>query len=283
MTLIRRLADHALETQPGRAATALERLGTREAIAALQRSRLESAVSIVARLSPQSSSAVLEGLEPTRAANLLEGLSIDVAARLARRISRTHWAEISESLHARRARAIAAVLQFPERTAGALMDPDVLALPQELTSREALARVRVAARQAHYNLYVIDQTQRLVGALNLRELLSTDESTLLSELMTRNPHRLLATADRASVLNHPGWRKVHALPVVDRHDAYLGAVRYRALRALEDELLATSGLDADTGEAFGQVIAAGARGLLAAFTEPATAATGGGRDQRSEG
>jgi hypothetical protein len=39
---------------------------------------------------------------------------------------------------------------------------------------------------------------------------------------------------RAAILAHPGWRRFHALPVVDRDAVLLGAIRYQTFRGLED-------------------------------------------------
>ena len=151
------------------------------------------------------------------------------------------------------------------------MDPDVLAFPVGLSAEAALQRIRGAPELARYNLYVVDTDQRLVGALTLRELLLADGSASLGELMVRDPLRVVASADRASVVSHPGWKKVHALPVVDEDGAFLGAIRYRVLRQLEEQLLARSHEDADAGLALGQLIAAGARGILDSVSGPSEA------------
>jgi len=265
MTLVRQMADRVLAKYPGRAATILERVGEDESVRLLARGGVEGVATILQRLSPQFATDVLRRLAPERAAGALAELPVDTAARLVRRLGEGEREPLLARLEARRARSLRAMLRFPEGTAGALMDPDVLALPQELTAREALARVRQAAELARYNLYVVDAQQRLVGALNLRELLIARGRLPLSALMTPEPHRVPATADRATVLAHPGWRDVHALPVVDDSGAYLGAIRYRTLRELEEELLAPRGADADTSAAFGDLIQAAAGGLLDAL------------------
>jgi hypothetical protein len=86
--------------------------------------------------------------------------------------------------------------------------------------------------------------------------------------MVRNPARLNADADRSLVVSHPGWKRVHSLPVVDDRGGYLGMVRYRTLRQLEEELLGAAQTDANASESLGEVFAAGASGLLDAFTGP---------------
>jgi magnesium transporter len=274
MNLVESLARHALAIHPGEASTVLERLSVAEAVELLSEGPLPVTASILERLSPHYAAAVLVGNPPDRAARLLEILPTESAARLLRRAGPNAQQDVLPLVERRRARAIRSVLAFPEGSAGSLMDPDVLGLPAELTAREALQRVKADPALARYNLYVVDQAQRLVGALNLRELFLAAGRAALADLMTRNPHSVSATADRVAVLTHPGWKEVHALPVVDRDGALLGAVRYRVLRQIEEELLSGKGGDADAGAAFGEAIAAGARGLLDAFTGTAEPRTG---------
>ena len=268
MKLLKQLADHALRLHPRQATSLLESLRESEAVRLLESSSLESASAIVERLSPQFAVAVVSGVNPVRRARFLDTLPVDVATRIARRLPEDRREQTLDALAEKRARSIRSVLRFPEGSAGALMDPDVLALPCELSAREALQRVRRIPELSRYNLYVVDQSQRLVGALNLRELLLARGRSLLENLMVRNPHRVAASADRAAVLSHPGWKEVHSLPVVDEGSAFLGAIRYRTLKQLEDELLSSRGEDMDTGAAFGEVIAVGAKGLLDAVIEP---------------
>jgi len=264
--LERELARHALEHHPGRATTVLERLDESEAVRVLGTCPVSSAAAVVACLSPPYATAVLGGVKSERAGRILGALPVDTAARLVRRTPKDVQTALLAHVDPKHANSIRAVLRFPEGSAGALMGPDVLALPSELNARDALERVRKGAELARYNLYVVDQEQRLVGALNLRELLLARRSTPLTDLMTRNPHRVVATADRASVLANPGWKAVHALPVVDEAGVFLGAIRYRVLRHLEEELLAARTDDFDTSAALGQVVVEGARGLLDALS-----------------
>ena len=44
------------------------------------------------------------------------------------------------------------------------------------------------------------------------------------------------THSKRLLVMHPAWKRLHALPVVDREGRLLGAIRYGALRAIEAEL-----------------------------------------------
>ena len=121
------------------------------------------------------------------------------------------------------------------------MDARVLTLPDDITAGQALARLRRSSRHAHHYLYVVDREERLVGVLNLRELMVTPPRQSLAGLMSRQVAQLPASADRAAILAHPGWREVHALPVVDGAGRFLGVVRHETVRLLEQESVSPRG------------------------------------------
>jgi magnesium transporter len=275
MALISTLADALIQKHPARAAEVLEREEPAQGITLLARGNARSAAEVLRRLSPTRVGATLGGLAPRRAASLLAALPLDAAARLLRHVEEAQRGGILEHLDARRAQSLRSLMAFPADRAGALMDPEVLALPSTLSAGEALDRVRERPDHARYNLYVLDDEARLVGALNLRELFLARPEDRLGDLMKPNPQAIRSDADRATVLSHHGWREVHALPVVDADGHYLGAFRYRTLRELEEELLHGRRDDSSSATALGELFATGAAGLLDALA----ASTGGGANR----
>lgn len=266
MSLERRLADALVQTHPDRAADVLERAGVDEGARTAGRLSAERFAPVLGRMPPQSGAAILQTLPDERVAAVLDELELDRAARFARRLPPDRLPAILERLSSRTAGSLESLLRFPENTAGALMDPDVLAVSENRTAREALVQVRENAEQARYNLYVVDARHVLVGALNLRELLLARPGARIADLMVRNPARLPASADVGAIVAHPGWREVHALPVVDASDSYLGAVRYRTLRALEEALFRRGRRqDGDVRTALGELLSVGVGGVLEAL------------------
>lgn len=268
MNLESRLAQTLIARHPARAAAVLDRLDAKDAAAVLSDAPSACAAAVVAGMSPHPAVDVAAQLDAATAAEILVALEQDVASRLARRLDQQRRDEIFAALPARARHTLETLLRFPENTAGALMDVEVLALAEDMTCAEALKRVREEPDLARYNLYVVDRDQRLVGVINLRELLLAPPGKRLAEVMVRDPVCLAADADRSVVVSHPGWKRVHSIPVVDDRGAYLGAIRYRTLRHLEEELLGAAATDANTSEALGEVFASGASGLLDALAGP---------------
>ena len=83
-----------------------------------------------------------------------------------------------------------------------------------------------------------------------------------------------AHEDRTAVLKHPAWKEAHSLPVVDGSGTYLGAIRYRTWRLLEEEASrARARRDATTADALGDLLATGVAGVVGGLTDLASRAT----------
>lgn len=275
MGLEQKLAENLVDRHPSDAAAVLERLDVEEGTAFLCRLSAARATRVLRLTTAHSAAALLDRMPPAPAAAIVDALPLDVATVYVRRMGEHAREPILEALPMRRARSIRALLQFPAHTAGALMDPEVLAIREDIDVREAIERVQASAENARYNLYVVDSDDRLVGVLNLRELLLARPERPLAEITHRRVERIGAHAGWRAILEHPGWQIAHALPVVDgASNVYLGAIRYRTLRMLESRDRARASRPDTTAGALGELFAAGIAGLvdsLARVADPAPA------------
>jgi magnesium transporter len=269
MDIETRLAGDLLEAHPIDAAQAFERLPARDVATLIEKVETKVGGGILQRMAPLLAGAVLSELGLEKSSEILQELPLEMAALSLRSMDPSLRERILAALPSGRSQALTSLLRFPDGTAGSLMDPEVLALPHDLSAREALARVREAAGNARYNLYIVDRDQTLVGVINLHELLMARSGDQLSSLMHTGIHRLPATADRHAIVSDPGWREVHALPVVDERGMYLGAIRYRTLRLLEDQLRGSRSDEGATVRALGGLLRAGAAAMLEAVVASA--------------
>jgi magnesium transporter len=231
----RRLAKNFAQEHPSDAALVLEQLSPEAATAYIEELPPRLGAAVVQRMDSSTGAECIHRLSPERFGQLMTALPLDSAAALLRRVDPERRDLLLPHASADVAALLARLLRYPENCAGALMDPRVLALPEDISVSEALARVRRVPRHALYYLYVIDREQKLVGVLNLRELMLALPRDQLSAIMQREISSLTALSDRAAIIDHPGWRKVHALPVTDDQGKFLGVLRYETLRQLEGE------------------------------------------------
>ena len=279
MTLQNELARAFLEEHPREAALALERMPAGDRAGVVSAAPEEAA----AALSEMVASAAAECLalnEPSVAALAIDRLEPDVAIAMLRRMPSAAVERLLEALPERKREPLRRTLRYPEGTAGAVMDPMVLAIPDDITVGEARVRLR-RERGLLYYLFVIDRRGMLRGVLDIAELMRARARDPIESVMNSPVEQMPAWTPAAAVRAHPGWRSFHALPVTDEAGRFAGAIRYQTLRRLEHEADA-AGTSAPTGQtvgALGELFHLG----LAGFVEgvAGVAATRGQRSPHS--
>jgi magnesium transporter len=167
------------------------------------------------------------------------------------------------------ARLLSTILNYPPDCAGSMMDSRVFAATESLRVGEALAALRRFPPQFYSDVFVVDGQHRLLGVVRLGDLLSARRDAPLTTIMSRAVSRLSASAPRAAVLNHPGWRHFHTLPVVDTTNVLIGAIAHGTARAIfeEDALRRPPRADAvTTAFALGELYWLGLSGVLDGVT-----------------
>lgn len=270
-----RLVGRLLESHPDDAARILEDLPTTVRASALADGPPRVVAEVLRRMAPADAGECLGAMDAARASAILGEMPLDAAAAVLRPLKGDERERLLSGLREDAAERLSRLLRHPDGSAGALMDPAILAVPEDLTAGEALERVRRSAGFAFFYLYVLDRERRLAGVLNLRELMLAAPDDLLSVRMTKSVSAIRADADRMQVLAHPAWRRLHALPVVDDQSRYLGVIRYSTLRRLEAEDQASGGAGAspiETAASLGELCSIGFAGMLAGLVSAVTPA-----------
>lgn len=122
---------------------------------------------------------------------------------------------------------VTALLTYQEDQAGGLMNPRFASIREEMTVDEAITYLRLRAREfveTVYYLYVLDQTQHLLGVVSLRELLAAEPGTKVSKVMTESPVKARPDLDQESLSRLFEKRDLLAVPVVDDENRMIGIV-----------------------------------------------------------
>lgn len=274
-----RLVRRFLEAHPVDAARVMDRYAGPLSAAVLEELPAARVAPVIGAMSDHVAAECVAGLDPAKGAAVLGELDLDQTSALLRRMSEGQRDRLLDAMPSDYAAHLKRVLAFPPGSAGGLMDPKVLSVPDSLTAGEALERVRAAPHLALYYLYLFDGSSRLSGVVNLRELMLAAPETVLTGMMATNVDRLPAASDWKAILVHPGWTEYHALPVVDDGGRFVGALRYETLRRLEGQArteLPSASLAASLGELYWVGLSGILRGLGQA------AAAGGSKTEGPE-
>ena len=123
-------------------------------------------------------------------------------------------------------RDIVKLIQYPEDTAGALMTTDYAWLPHNITTEEALERLRLQAPDSEtiYYSYIEDDQRRLLGVVSLRDLIMNSRPTPISQFMETKVVSVKDTENRQTVAQLFGEYNLIAMPVVDADSRLVGII-----------------------------------------------------------
>jgi magnesium transporter len=179
----------------------------------------------------------LSELGPEKGAELLALRAADEIARLTQEIPSDDAAALidylpSELSHAvlglirpKAGGGVSELLEYEERTAGRLMNPNVFALAEDLTAGESITALQ-AARDVEmvFYLYVVDERRHLVGVVSLRRLLLVPPDTPLKRIMTTDVYSVRVETDQEEVARQVASYNLLAIPVVDSENKLTGVV-----------------------------------------------------------
>ena len=264
MNLEQQLLAQFATDHPQEVASTLAAMSHREATLVLGNLAPAVAAGLLHYLPSLSAALALDQLAAEEAAAILIAVRPDIAAAILRATPSERRSAVVDHFPSRLQAVIANLLIYAEDTAGALMDPQVTtALDQEPVC-QVLERVQRNPEHALYYLYVIADNQRLVGVVNMRELMSARPDASLASVCTRNVASIAASATWQTVVGHPAWGSVHALPVVDEAGQFVGVLRYETARALERRRASAAQTDSglQTASALGELFGLGLRGIF---------------------
>jgi len=258
------LARTFVDSHPARAAVILERMAAERASRVLRVMPAPSAASVIASMTAPFAAGTLAELDGEQAASILGAMPMEGAIALLRALAPNRRDALLAALPAATREPLARALPYPDGTAGSVMDPSVLRLHDEILVAEAQTRLRRSPRELLYYLYVVDRDHRLVGVLDIPELMLARPRDPVSVAMHRQVERLSAWMPVRLVREHPSWAEYHAIPVVDEEDRLVGAIRYQTLRRLEREAARERADPSQmTTLALGELFRLGTTGLVA--------------------
>ena len=129
------------------------------------------------------------------------------------------------------------LLQYPEDSAGSIMNVEYIALRKEMTVADAILKIRQVGinRETIYTCYVTEK-RKLVGVVDVKDLLTTGENRLIEEIMETNMVYVHTHDDQEDVVSTINKYNLIAIPVVDYEMCMVGIVTVDdAMSVLQEE------------------------------------------------
>ncbi len=129
-------------------------------------------------------------------------------------------------LHGTAREEVISLMKFHPESAGGIMDIQILTLLDDFTvekSIKILQRLR-PRRDIHQQIYVTDRGNRLVGHINLEDLVLQEPNTRIAAFMHPNEYVAQADEDREVVAQKMVHYGLMTVPVVGRENVFLGVI-----------------------------------------------------------
>ena len=132
---------------------------------------------------------------------------------------------------------INALLQYPEDSAGSIMNVEYISLRREMTVADAILKIRQVGinKETIYTCYVTEK-KNLIGMVDVKDLLTAGESRKIEEIMDDNVLYARTLDDQEQVANMINKYGLVAIPIIDHEDCLVGIVTVDdAMLVLQDE------------------------------------------------
>ena len=226
----RYLLDYPLE-----AARLLESMAADEGAALLAQHPAYAVVRAWQALAADAARAILDRLPEPLASSLLAEAEPEASVAVVVQWDAAERERRLAALDAQVARELRALLDYPERSAGRLMDMDVSPLRAALTVEEALSRLKKIRRRGLRELFVVDDDRMLVGRVEIQDLAVADPAQELREIVRPLVAAVKALDPREDVVAILEREPITELPVVNVDGRFVGVIRHSALIAMIEQ------------------------------------------------
>jgi magnesium transporter len=204
-------------------------------------------VQLFSELDPAHASDTLEEIDPSVQRDLVESLSVEKVAHLVDQmttgqaadvlsiLSRSEANGILELLDLDNAQKIRAIMEHHEENILDYATQEYVSFPPDCTVEHAEDEYRTAARgkDVVMYVYVVDEDRRLLGVIDIKELLQGENNASLKEIMVDNYISLGPDSTLKEAYETFARYDYRALPITDDKDKILGVVPYRDVMNLK--------------------------------------------------
>jgi Mg/Co/Ni transporter MgtE len=175
-----------------------------------------------------------ELLDQEQLANIDREMPMDEAVDLLAHFPRKKVNALFSLLPQDKVNQIRELLSLSERVAGSLMTVEFVAVKSDVTAGQVIERLKAESKNREiYYVYVVDESQTLIGITTLRRLLSALPEKPVTEIMRKRIAKVRVDTDVRDVVQIFFKYDFMAVPVVDKHNKMQGIIAIKdALEAV---------------------------------------------------
>ena len=190
---------------------------------------IEIASEVIAEMEAESHpERLFENLDDKLVSNIVEELDADDATDLISQLSIERREKILKGISPEDASSIRQLLSYAADSAGGIMNSQMIRLHYSLTKKEAIEEIirQSEEMEEFYTIYVVDNVNRLLGSISLKNIIKAKQNSVLENLMQTDLIFVLPETDQEEVAALLSQYNLPGIPVVDSNHILLGKVTF---------------------------------------------------------
>ena len=199
----------------------------------------EKASEVFAELDSDVQEKLIGYLTDKELRSMMNELFMDDAADLIEEMPAYVVKRILKNIKPENRKIINELLNYPEDSAGSMMTVELVDLKEQMTVNEAFDRIKKIGlkKETIYHCYVIDTKRKLKGIVDIKDLLVSERTELIKNIMDTNVITATTFTDKEEVAKMFDKYSLVAMPVVDKENRLVGIVTVDdAIDVLQEEV-----------------------------------------------
>jgi CBS domain-containing protein/sporulation protein YlmC with PRC-barrel domain len=217
---------HVSEMHPADIANIISQVHSDERTAIFTSLSEKTAAESLHELEPKIQALLLLTIDRKKALGILDKMPVDEVADVLGDLPRGNAEEFLRLMKSRKANKVRGLLKHPDETAGGLMTTELVVMPENLSVQQAVEKIRQEASEAEtiYYVYFVDEKDKLVGVMSLRDLIIAVPDARISDIMAKDLITVDAETEQHKVAAIISKYNLVAIPVVDKEEKLLGII-----------------------------------------------------------
>jgi len=194
---------------------------------------------------------IFDLLDEKELQTIFSELGCDDAADLLAELPEGLSEKVLKNLPSSDAAEIKKLMTYSEDSAGGIMDPMVISVPEDATITEAVNKIRSSEiDEDFYSIFVVDKNGKFLGDIRIRHLLTKQEDMKINELIDPDTIYVTTGTDQEEVRNIFRNNDLIVVPVLDKNHRLVGRITADRIIEVADEeaaedIYAMAGTEAD--------------------------------------
>ncbi|MDI6726406.1 MAG: magnesium transporter [Smithellaceae bacterium] len=187
---------------------------------------VETASEVILEISDLSREQILEEISDEKLTEIVEEMDSDDAADFIADLPEDQAQTVLEGFEPEDVEDVRKLLGYEEDTAGGIMQSELVAVREDALVRDAIQSVIRHAEENDniYDVFVVDEDNRLIGAVPLQKLITSKRTGPISESIDRDIPSVTVDVDQEQVARMFKKYDLVSLPVVDHERRLVGRI-----------------------------------------------------------